>query len=184
VARAEQELAGARSRLTQAQSEQAGLAEQRETRLRSLRMALETARTRLHELEEAAQQQAAALETAKRDVAPAEAKAEKLKQRYLEFRDLLAQGYISAREAQTAQQEYEGAAAALAAARERVTRADAARAASDLQAQAAAVRQAEASLRAAEAEPPTTRTSEAVSAAETQLRQAKAALEAARKATG
>lgn len=180
VAQAEQQLTAARLRLSQAQSEQASLAEQRESRTRTLQATVESAQKRLTELQADVRQRESQRQAAATQVAQAEAKAEQLKGKYQEWRDLLAKGYISAQEAGRAQAEFETAAGALETLRERLRQADPKPLIAEISAQETALQRAEAQLRVAQSEPAGGSPGEAVTAAEAQVHQAEAALAAAR----
>ncbi len=180
---AEQELAAARSRLSQTKA-QAGIeATQAETRVSAARSALQSARERLKVLQEGARRQETA--QAQAAVAQAQAQSEKLKGMLSRREQLLREGAIAAEEVENARRDYEAAAASLAAARENLDLVREGPRSEEVRIGEEAIRQAEATLRDAEANKARRAISnDDVETAAAQVRSAEAALEAARAGLG
>lgn len=180
---AEQEVAAARSRLSQAKAKAGIQATQAETRVAAARSALQSAKEQLQVLQEGARRQETA--QAQAQVAQAQAQVDKLKSQYVRRRNLLAQGYIAAEDAENAQRDYQAAIANLNAAKQQLDLVKEGPRSGEIRMQEEAVRQAEANLRDAEANKAQRAISDDdVQTAEAQVRQAQAAFEAARAGLG
>lgn len=177
--RAEQALATAKTRLAQAKSLSGIAATESDTRVAFAKAGLQAARERLKALEEGSRKQEkasaqAALVRAQSQVARMKSMLERREQLY---RDKA----IAAEVVDNARRDYEGALADLEAAKQQLSLVEEGPRSEEIRAQEEVVRQAQASLRDAEAYRARRSISDQdVEAAESQVRQAEAALDAAR----
>lgn len=180
---AQQELAAAQSRLAQAKAT-AGIEDtQSETRVAAARSALQSAKERLKALQEGSRRQETA--QAQAAVQQAQAQMQKHKSMFLRRRQLLAEGYLSREEAENSQRDYEVALANLNAAKQQLDLVQEGPRSEEVRVGEEGVRQAEASLRDAEANRARRSISnEDIVAAEAQVRQAQAAVSAAKAGLG